>query len=281
MGIKKFKPTTNGRRGMSVNTYEEVTTSTPYKPLTVKLNKHAGRNNTGRLTIRHQGGWHAKKYRLVDFYQVDKKGIEARVETIEYDPYRSAFIALVCYKDGERRYVIAHKNMTVGDVIVTDEKTPLESGNRMLISNIPTGLQVYNVELIVGQGASSVRSAGAYATIVSQEGEYTQVKLPSGEVRLVHKSCYATLGQVSNPDHNQVVIGKAGRSRWMGKRPTVRGKAMNPVDHPHGGGEGRSPIGMKAPKTPWGKPALGAKTRSRKKTTSKWILKTRKGKLMV
>jgi len=281
VGIKKFKPTTNGRRGMSVNTYEEVTTSTPYKPLTVKLNKHAGRNNTGRLTIRHQGGWHAKKYRLVDFYQVDKKGIEARVETIEYDPYRSAFIALVCYKDGERRYVIAHKNMTVGDVIVTDEKTPLESGNRMLISNIPTGLQVYNVELIVGQGASSVRSAGAYATIVSQEGEYTQVKLPSGEVRLVHKSCYATLGQVSNPDHNQVVIGKAGRSRWMGKRPTVRGKAMNPVDHPHGGGEGRSPIGMKAPKTPWGKPALGAKTRSRKKTTSKWILKTRKGKLMV
>jgi large subunit ribosomal protein L2 len=171
--------------------------------------------------------------------------------------------------------------MTVGDVIITDEKTPLEAGNRMLISNIPTGLQVYNLELIVGQGASSVRSAGSFATIVSQEGEYTQVKLPSGEVRLVHKSCYATLGQVSNPDHNQVVIGKAGRSRWMGKRPTVRGKAMNPVDHPHGGGEGRSPIGMKAPKTPWGKPALGAKTRSRKKTTSKWILKTRKGKLMV
>ncbi len=281
MGIKKFKPTTPGRRGMSVNTFEEVTTSTPYKPLTVKLKKNAGRNNTGRLTIRHQGGWHAKRYRLVDFYSVDKAGIPARVETIEYDPYRSAFIALVCYKDGERRYVLAHSEMQVGDEIITDEKAPLKSGNRMLIANIPTGLQVHNVELIVGQGASAIRSAGSYGTIVSQEWEYTQVKLPSGEIRLINKKCYVTLGQVSNPDHNQINVGKAGRSRWMGKRPTVRGKAMNPVDHPHGGWEGASPIGMKAPKTPWGKPALGYKTRSRKKTTSKWILKTRKGKLMV
>ena len=281
MGIKKFKPTTPGRRGMSVNTYEELTTSKPYKALTTKLQKNAGRNNTWRITVRHQGSGHAQKYRLVDFYQVDKKGVPAKVETIEYDPYRSAFIALVCYKDGERRYVVAHTEMNVGDIIVTDEKTALESGNRMKLENIPTGINIYNLELIVGQGASSIRAAGSFGTVISQEGKYTQVKMPSGEVRLVHKECYATLGQVSNPDHNQVVIGKAGRSRWMGKRPTVRGKAMNPVDHPHGGWEGGSPIGMKAPKTPWGRPALGYKTRSRKKTTSRWILKTRKGKLMV
>lgn len=280
MAIKKFKPTTPGRRWMTVNTFEELTTSKPYKALTVNLKKHAGRNNSGRISVRHQGGGHAQKYRLIDFYHTDKRGIPAKVETIEYDPYRTGYIALVCYKDGERRYVLAHTTMKVGDIITTDEKTTLTSGNRMEIGHIPTGLEVYNVELIVGQGASSVRSAGSKAVITSQEGEYTQVKMPSGEIRLVHKKCYATLGQVSNPDNNQVVIGKAGRSRWMGKRPTVRGKAMNPVDHPHGGWEGRSPIGMKAPKTPWGKVALGKKTRSRKKTTGKWILKTRKGKLM-
>lgn len=266
---------------MSVNTYEELTTSKPYKALTVKLQKHAGRNNTGRLTIRHQGGGHAQRYRLVDFFQIDKKGVPAKVETIEYDPYRSAFIALVCYRDGERRYVLAHKEMNVGDMIITDEKAPLEHGNRMKIAHIPTGLPVYNLELIVGQGASSIRAAGTKGTVISQEGKYTQIKMPSGEIRLVHKECFATVWVVSNPDHNQVKIGKAGRSRWMGKRPTVRGKAMNPVDHPHGGWEGGSPIGMKAPKTPWGRPALGYKTRSRKKTTSRWILKTRKGKLMV
>ena len=281
MGIKKFKPTTPGRRWMSVVTFEQITTTTPYKPLTVTLKKNSGRNNTWRITVRHQGGGHAKKYRLVDFFCTDKKGIPAKVETIEYDPYRSAFIALVCYKDWERRYVLAHTEMKVGDVVVTDEKTDLTSGNRMEIGNIPTGLNVYNVETIVGQGASTVRSAGATATIVSQEWEYTQVKLPSGEVRLVHKKCYATLGQVSNPDHNQMVIWKAWRSRWMGKRPTVLGKSMNPVDHPHGGWEGHSPIGMNAPKTPWGMPALGYKTRKRKKSTNRWILKTRKGKLMV
>ncbi len=281
MGIKKFKPTTPGRRWMTVSSFEEITTSSPYKALTVKLKKHSGRNNTWRLTVRHQGGGHAQRYRLVDFYGVDKKGIEARVETIEYDPYRSAYIALICYKDGERRYVIAHKEMKVGDVVVTDVKTSLDNGNRMEVGNIPTWLQVYNLELIVGQWASSIRSAWAYGTIYSQEGEYTQVKMPSGEIRLVHKKCYATLGQVSNIDHNQVVIGKAGRSRWMWKRPTVLGKSMNPVDHPHGGWEGHSPIGMKAPKTPWGMPALGYKTRNRKKTTSKWILRTRKGKLMM
>jgi len=266
---------------MTGNAFAEITASSPYKGLTVKLKKHSGRNNTGRITVRHQGGGHAQKYRLVDFYMTDKKGIPAKVETIEYDPYRSAWIALVCYKDGERRYVLAHATMKVGDTIVTEEKAELVSGNRMEIANVPVGLQVHNLELIVGQGASTIRSAGSYGTIVSQEGEYTQVKLPSGEIRLVHKKCYATLGQVSNPDHNQIVIGKAGRSRWMGKRPTVLGKSMNPVDHPHGGWEGHSPIGMKAPKTPWGMPALGYKTRNKKKTTNKWILKTRAGKLLV
>lgn len=281
MGLKKFKPTTPGRRGMTGIDYSDLTVSTPNKALTTTLKKHAGRNNTGRLTIRHQGSGHAKRYRLVDFYMTDKKDIPAKVETVEYDPYRSAFISLVCYRDGERRYVLAHNDIKVGDTLLTSDKWELKSGNRMLVGNIPTWLKVHNIELIVGQGASSVRSAGACAQIFSQEGEYTQIKLPSGEIRLVHKSCYATLGRVSNPDHNQVTIGKAGRSRWMGKRPTVRGKAMNPVDHPHGGWEGRSPIGMKAPKTPWGKVALGKKTRNRKKTTAKWILKTRKWKLMM
>ena len=281
MGIKKFKPTTNGRRWMTGLTYEELTTSTPYKPLTIKLPKHSGRNSSWRITVRHQGGGHAKRYRIVDFIGYDKKDIVAKVETIEYDPYRTAFIALVCYTDWERRYVLAHSEMKVGDKIVTSEKTELKAWNRMEIGNIPTWLQVYNVEMIVGQGSSAVRSAGSFATIVSQEGEYTQVKMPSGEIRLVHKKCYATLGQVSNLDHSSVVIWKAWRSRWMWKRPTVLGKSMNPVDHPHGGWEGHSPIGMKAPKTPWWMPALGYKTRSRKKTTSRWILKTRDWKLMV
>lgn len=281
MGIKKFKPTTPGRRWMTVVSFEEITHTSPYKPLTIKLKKHSGRNNTWRLTVRHQGWWHAQKYRLVDFFGTDKKGIPAKVETIEYDPYRTAFISLICYRDGERRYVLAHTTMKVWDIVVVDEKAELISGNRMEVGNIPTGLKVYNLEFIVWQGAIAVRTAWATATVISQEWEYTQVKLPSGEVRLVHKKCYATLGQVSNPDHNQTVIWKAWRSRWMWKRPTVLGKSMNPVDHPHGWWEWHSPIGMKAPKTPWGMPALGYKTRSRKKTTSKWILKTRKGKLMV
>lgn len=266
---------------MTSNTFEELTVSSPYKALTTKLKKHAGRGSNGRLTVRHQGGGHAQKYRLIDFYFHDKKGIPATVETVEYDPYRSAWISLVCYADGERRYVLAHKDIKVGDKIITEDKAKLVSGNRMLVSNIPAGLQVYNIEMIVGQGATTVRSAGSAATIVSQEGEYTQVKMPSGEIRLVNKKCFATLGQVSNVDHNMINIGKAGRSRHMGIRPTVRGKAMNPVDHPHGWGEGRSPIGMKYPKTPWGAHALGVKTRNRKKTTNKWILKTRDGRLLL
>ncbi len=281
MGIKKFKPTTPGRRWMTGLDYAEITRDSSHKSLTMKLKKSAGRNNTGRITIRHQGWGHARKYRMIDFYMTDKKGIPAKIETIEYDPYRTAFIALVCYAYGERRYVLAHSEVQVGDTIITEEKAPLKSGNRMEIGNIPVWLEIHNLEILVDQGAGSIRSAGSKWIVVSQEGEYTQVKMPSGEVRLVHKKCYATLGSVSNPDHNQVVIGKAWRSRWMWKRPTVRGKAMNPVDHPHGGWEGRSPIGMKAPKTPWWKVALGKKTRSRKKTTGKWILKTRKWKLMM
>lgn len=281
MGIKKFKPTTPGRRWMSVNTFEEITTSKPYKKLTVSLHKNAGRNNSWRITVRHQWGWHAKRYRLVDFYGVDKKGIEYKIETIEYDPYRSAFVSLICYKDWERRYILANTESKVWEKNIADEKTPLKSWNRMQIWNIPTWLQVYNLELIVWQWASSIRSAWSYGTVYSQEWEYTQIKMPSGEIRLVHKKCYATLWQVSNPDHNQITIWKAWRARWMWKRPTVRWKAMNPVDHPHGGWEWRSPIWMKAPKTPWWKIALWRKTRSNKKTTSRWILKTRKGKLMM
>ena len=281
MALKRFKPTTPGYRGMTGINYKELTAVKPHKSLTIKLKKHSGRNNTGRITVRHQWGGHAQKYRLVDFYLTDKKGIPANVETVEYDPYRSAFISLVCYKDGERRYVLAHNEIKVGDTIITDEKTPLKAGNRMIVENIPTWMNVYNLELIVWQGASSIRSAGSFGTIVSQEWEYTQIKLPSGEIRFVHKKCYATLGQVSNQDYNQITIWKAGRSRWMWKRPTVLGKSMNPVDHPHGWWEWHSPIGMKAPKTPWGLPALWYKTRNRKKYTNRWILKTRKGKLMM
>lgn len=281
MGIKKFKPTTPWRRAMTGNTFEEITTSTPYKALTVSLKKHSGRNNTWRITVRHQGGGHAQKYRLVDFFYTDKKSIPAKVETVEYDPYRTAWISLVCYKDWERRYIVAHKEIKVGDVIITDDNAPLVAGNRLLIENIPVWMPIYNVELIVGQWASSVRSAWSFATIVSQEWEYAQVKMPSGEIRLVNKKCYATIGQVSNPDNNQITIGKAWRSRHMWIRPTVLGKSMNPVDHPHGGWEGHAPIWMKAPKTPWWKVALGLKTRSKKKFTNRWILRTKKGKLMV
>lgn len=214
-------------------TYEELTTNTPYKPLTRYIKESAGRNNLGRLAVRHQGAGHKKLYRIVDF-AFDKLDVPAKVETIEYDPYRSAFIALVCYRDGERRYVLAHSEMKVGDEIVTSVTAKPVAGNRMEIGNIPTGMSVYNVEMIVGQGASTIRSAGSSAQVISQEGEYTQVKMPSGEIRIVHKKCFATLGVVSNADWNQITIGKAGRSRWMGRRPTVLGSSMNPVDHPHG-----------------------------------------------
>lgn len=280
MAIKKFKPTTPGRRQMTGYTFDEITTNEPHKPLTSFIKSQAGRNSAGRITVRHQGGGHKKLYRKIDFFCTDKLEIPAKVETIEYDPYRTGYIALVCYYDGERRYVLAHKDMKVGDVIVTGDNAKPVAGNRVQIGNIPTGLAVYNVELIVGAGASSVRSAGSSALILSQEGDYTQVKLPSGEIRRVHKKCYATIGVVSNTDHNQIVIGKAGRSRWMGRRPTVLGMSMNAVDHPHGGGEGHQSLGQrKGPKTPWGKPARGVKTR-RRKDTDKWVVRTRRGKLM-
>ena len=281
MWIKKFKPTTPWRRAMTWNTFEEITTSIPHKSLTVTLKRNAGRNNSWRITVRHQGGWHAKRYRLVDFYLHDKKWIPAKVETVEYDPYRTAFISLVCYRDWERRYVLAHKDIKVWDTIITQEDAPLVSWNRLQIWNIPVWLSVYNLELIVWNWASSVRSAWSKAQVVSQEWEYTQVKMPSWEIRLVNKKCHASLWQVSNPYNNQIVIGKAWRSRHMWIRPTVLGKSMNPVDHPHWGWEGHNPIWMKAPKTPWGKVALWKKTRSNKKFTNKWILRTKKGKLMV
>ncbi len=259
-------------------TYEEITTNEPYAPLTASIQRHAGRNSAGRISVRHQGSGHKKLYRLIDF-KLDKVGIPARVETVEYDPYRTAFIALLCYHDGERRYTLAHMETKVGDeVIISNEAKPVP-GNRMEIGMIPTGLSVHNVEMITGQGASSVRAAGTSAQILSQEGEYTQLKMTSGEIRLVHKKCSATIGVVSNQDWNQVTIGKAGRSRWMGKRPTVLGSSMNPVDHPHGGGEGHQSVGQrKGPKTPWGRLARGVKTRSRK-STNRWILRTRSGKL--
>lgn len=276
MGIKKLKPTTPWRRWMTVADFSEVTKSKPMKSLTVKLKKNSGRNSSWRITVRHQWGWHSKRYRLIDFYFLDKKGIEAKVETIEYDPCRSAYIALVCYKDWERRYVIAHKEMKVWDKIITDEKVPLVSWNRMEIWNIPVWLQVYNIELIVWQWSSTARSAWAYATITSQDWEYAQIKLPSWEVRYVNKKCFATLWQVSNLDHSLIVLWKAWRSRWLWKRPTVLWKSMNPVDHPHGWGEWHCPIWMKAPKTPWWMLALWVKTRKNKKNTNKWILKRRK-----
>lgn len=241
MPIKKYKPTTPSRRFMTGLTYEEITTNEPYKPLTTYKKDNAGRNSAGRISVRHQGAGHKKLYRIVDF-SMEKKGVPARVETIEYDPYRTSFIALVCYKDGERRYVLAHATMQVGDEIVNSNDAKPIAGNRMEIGKIPTGLTVYNVEMILGKKATSVRSAGASALILSQEGEYTQLKMPSGEIRLVHKKCSATIGVVSNEDWSQVTIGKAGRSRWMGRRPTVLGSSMNPVDHPHGGGEGHQPV---------------------------------------
>ncbi len=278
MPIKKYKPYTPSRRFMTGLTYEELTTSTPHKALTNSIQRHAGRNSAGRISVRHQGAGHKKLYRQIDF-KLNKFDIPATVETVEYDPYRTSFIALVCYADGERRYVLAHATIKVGDVMITSNTAKPIPGNRMEIGLIPTGLTVYNVEMIVGQGAIAVRAAGANALVLSQEGEYTQLKMSSGEIRLVHKKCSATVGTVSNSDWNQVTIGKAGRSRWMGKRPTVLGSSMNPVDHPHGGGEGHQSVGQrKGPKTPWGRLARGVKTRSRK-TTDRWILRTRAGKL--
>ena len=267
MGIKKFKPTSPSRRHMTVSTFEEITTSTPEKSLLQPLNKKAGRNNQGKITVRHQGGGHKRKYRVIDFKR-NKDGIVGRVATIEYDPNRSANIALINYVDGEKRYIIAPHGLKVGDEIVSGADADIKTGNCLPLVNIPVGTTIHNIELKPGKGAQLVRAAGTSAQLLGRDGEFVIVRLGSGETRRIHNVCRATIGQVGNLDHELINIGKAGRKRWLGVRPTVRGSVMNPNDHPHGGGEGRAPIGRKAPVTPWGKPALGLKTRKKKNTLS-------------
>jgi len=275
MAIKKFKPTSPGRRQMTVSAFEEITKKEPEKSLvTSSLVSTGGRNAQGHLTVRHRGGGHKRLYRIIDFKR-DKEGIPAKVQAIEYDPNRSANIALVAYADGEKRYIIAPNNLKVGDVIEAGEGADIKIGNALALKNIPVGTIVHNIELKTGKGGQLCRSAGASAQLMAKEGKYGHVRLPSGEVRLVHLDCKATIGQAGNTDHENITIGKAGRSRWKGIRPTVRGVVMNPSDHPHGGGEGRSPVGRN-PVTPWGKPALGAKTRKKNKPSDRYIIKRRK-----
>ena len=275
MAIKKYKPTTNGRRGMSTLANEELTTSKPTKSLLVKKTKTGGRNNQGRMTVQHIGGGAKRKYRLIDFKR-NKFGIPAKVTTIEYDPNRSANIALLTYKDGEKRYIIAPKDLKVGAIVESGEAVDIKVGNAMQLKNIPVGTVIHNIELKPGAGAELARSAGASAQILGREDKYVMIRLQSGETRLVLGTCMATIGVVGNEDYELVNIGKAGRTRHMGIRPTNRGSVMNPNDHPHGGGEGRAPIGRKGPVTPWGKPALGLKTRKNKKTSDKLIVSKRK-----
>ncbi len=273
--MKQHKPTTPSRRFMTTVDYGSLSAVEPFKKLLKKLPKHAGRNSQGRITMRHQGGEEKKLYRLIDFKQ-NKLDIPAKVEAIEYDPYRTAFIARLLYKDGERRYILASKNMKAGDEIINSENAPLKEGNRLALKNIPVGYLVYNIELTKNKGGELSRSAGSYGEVLAQEDGFTNLKLSSGEIRKIHWGNFASLGQVSNPDHNLVVIGKAGRSRHLGIRPTVRGSVMNPRDHPYGGGEGRTQRGTKRPKTKWGKITGGRKTRNRKKWSSKYIIKRRK-----
>ncbi|MEG2972407.1 MAG: 50S ribosomal protein L2 [Clostridium sp.] len=278
MGIKVYKPTSAGRRNMTVLTFEELTkNATPEKSLLVALKKHSGRNAHGRITVRHRGGGAKIKYRLIDFKR-NKDGIPAKVTQIEYDPNRSAFIALVCYTDGDKRYILAPNGLNVGDTIVSGPEADIKVGNALPIKNIPVGTTIHNIELFPGKGGQLVRSAGAAAQLMAKEDAYSQVRLPSGEVRLVRTDCKATIGTIGNLSHELVKIGKAGKKRHMGIRPTVRGSVMNPCDHPHGGGEGRSPIGRPSPVTPWGKPALGYKTRKNSKYSDKFIVKARKKK---
>jgi len=273
MAIRNFKPTTNARRKMSTLINEEITTSTPEKSLVVTLKKNGGRNNQGRITVRHHGGGEKRKYRLIDFKR-DKRDIPGKVATIEYDPNRSANIALINYKDGEKRYIIAPKGLTVGMEIMAGENADIKVGNSLPLLSIPVGTVIHNIELKPGKGGELARSAGASAQILGREGRYVMIRLSSGEQRLVLGTCYATIGAVGNEDYELVKLGKAGRSRHLGIRPTVRGSVMNPNDHPHGGGEGRAPIGRKGPVTPWGKPALGYKTRKRK-ASDKLIVRRR------
>lgn len=275
MGIKKFKPTSPGRRQMTVSTFEEITTSTPEKSLLAPLSKKAGRNNHGKITVRHQGGGHKRKYRIIDFKR-NKDGIVGRVATIEYDPNRSANIALINYMDGEKRYIIAPHGLKVGDEIISGADADIKAGNALPLANIPVGTTIHNIELKPGKGGQLVRAAGTSAQLLGRDGDFVIVRLSSGETRRIHNVCRATIGQVGNIDHELLNIGKAGRSRWLGIRPTVRGSVMNPNDHPHGGGEGRAPIGRKAPVTPWGKPTLGLKTRKKKNKSDQYIIRRRK-----
>jgi large subunit ribosomal protein L2 len=272
MAIRVYKPTSPARRFMSVLTYEEITKTTPEKSLLEYLQKNAGRNNQGKITVRHQGGGNRVKYRIIDFKR-NKLDIPAKVHSIEYDPNRSAFIALLFYADGEKRYILAPLGLQPGDSVICSENGDIKPGNTLPISNIPVGTLIHNIEIKPGRGGQLVRSAGTYAQLMAKEGDYAQVRLPSGEVRKVAMNAKATIGTVGNTDHENVRIGKAGRKRHMGVRPTVRGVAMNPCDHPHGGGEGKSPIGMPAPVTPWGKPTLGYKTRKHKKYSNRLIVK--------
>jgi len=274
--MKYYKPTTPGRRGMTSVDYSILTRKKPERKLTVKLKKKSGRGFKGHITVRHKGGGHKKRYRLIDFKRHNKIGVLAKIVSIEYDPNRSCFIALINYTDDEKRYILAPHKLEVGQEVVCQEKSDVKIGNRMHLKNIPAGTQVYNIELLPQKGGQIIRSAGCSAQVMSNENGYSQIKLSSGEIRLIKENCFASIGQLSNIEHNKVVIGKAGRSRWMGHRPTVRGSAMNACDHPHGGGENRQSVGLKkGPKTPWGKLAYGVKTRKKKKASNKFIVKRR------
>ena len=277
MAIKKYKPTTPGRRGMTGLTFEEITKTTPEKSLTVTIKKTGGRNNTGRITTRHHGGGHKQLYRIVDFKR-NKDDIPAKVSAIEYDPNRNANIALLYYADGEKRYILAPKGLEVGNTVISGVKADIKVGNAMELRNMPEGTVVHNVELKPGKGGQLARAAGVSAQILAIEDKYVTLRLASGEMRKVLGVCRATVGVVGNEDYSLINLGKAGRTRWMGIRPTVRGSVMNPVDHPHGGGEGRSPIGRKSPMTPWGKKAMGVKTRKSKKASNDLIVRRRNGK---
>lgn len=277
MAIRKIKPTTPGQRGMTVSTFEEITCTTPERSLLEDIKSSGGRNKAGRITVRHRGGGAKRKYRIIDFKR-NKDGVPAKVATIEYDPNRSANIALLHYLDGEKRYIIAPLGLTVGDQIVSGEGADIKVGNALKIRNIPVGTMIHCIELLPGKGAQLVRSAGNAAQLMAKEGGYAQVRLPSGEVRRIPMEAKATIGQVGNVDHGNIMLGKAGRTRHKGFRPTVRGSVMNPCDHPHGGGEGKSPVGRPGPVTPWGKPALGYKTRKTKNVNDKFIVRRRDGK---
>ncbi|AKG23509.1 50S ribosomal protein L2 [Calothrix sp. 336/3] len=275
MGTRSYRPYTPSTRQVTISDFAEITKTEPEKSLTISVHRAKGRNNQGRITIRHRGGGHKRLYRIIDFKR-DKLNIPAKVAAIEYDPNRNARIALLFYQDGEKRYILHPTGLKVGTTVISGPESPIEDGNALPLANIPLGTSVHNVELKAGKGGQIVRAAGASAQVMAKEGNYVTLRLPSGEVRMVRRECYATIGQVGNSEFRNLSAGKAGRTRWKGRRPQVRGSVMNPVDHPHGGGEGRAPIGRSGPVTPWGKPALGAKTRKPKKASSKLIVRRRR-----